>query len=375
MPVFKRKSKLTGRVSYGYDFCIGNVRYREIVKSARTKPDAQRAEDIKRREIFQGIYGKPPSDITLKEFVKTVYIPWAKEAKRSWRNDQSRIKPILAFFRRRLMREITSFDVERFKHERLKTPARRGGKGAATPRAPASVDRELQLLSRIFTLAISKGEIFSNPCSGVKLFNIANTIIKYLTPEQEEQLLPFLTGRRKHLLNILTISLHTGMRRTELLSLHKDQVDLVGSWLHLTHTKNNKPRLVPIHEDIYRLLVTLCEKAGKHGYLFENPKTGRPIREIKTAWREALRLAGIPYIPFHCAGRHTFGTRAAEGGATVADIKEIMDHADIKTTMRYVHATDQGKRRAVEAAVKIGKREAKSIQSVTNPSQMRKRRK
>jgi integrase len=57
-------------------------------------------------------------------------------------------------------------------------------------------------------------------------------------------------------------------------------------------------------------------------------------------------------MPFHCAGRHTFGTRAAEGGASPKDIQEIMGHASIITTMRYVHATDQGKRRTVDAAVR-----------------------
>jgi site-specific recombinase XerD len=47
-----------------------------------------------------------------------------------------------------------------------------------------------------------------------------------------------------------------------------------------------------------------------------------------------------------------FGTRAAANGANLKDIQDIMDHADINTTMRYVHATEQGKRRAVEAAAK-----------------------
>ena len=36
-------------------------------------------------------------------------------------------------------------------------------------------------------------------------------------------------------------------------------------------------------------------------------------------------------------------------------VKEVMGHVDIGTTMRYVHATDDGKRRAVDAAVRHGK--------------------
>ena len=65
-----------------------------------------------------------------------------------------------------------------------------------------------------------------------------------------------------------------------------------------------------------------------------------------------MRDAGIPYINFHCAGRHTFGTRAIDGGAPISAVKEVMGHMDINTTMRYVHATEEGKRRAVEAAAK-----------------------
>jgi integrase len=36
-------------------------------------------------------------------------------------------------------------------------------------------------------------------------------------------------------------------------------------------------------------------------------------------------------------------------------VKEVMGHADIHTTMRYVHATEEGKRKAVEAAANWGK--------------------
>jgi integrase len=76
------------------------------------------------------------------------------------------------------------------------------------------------------------------------------------------------------------------------------------------------------------------------------------LRDIKSAWRTALKLAGIEHTTFHCAGRHTFGTRAAANGANLADIQAIMDHANIRTTMRYVHATEAGKRRAIDAAVR-----------------------
>lgn len=39
--------------------------------------------------------------------------------------------------------------------------------------------------------------------------------------------------------------------------------------------------------------------------------------------------------------RHTFATRFIEGGGDVAALKEILGHKDIRTTMRYVHPSQQ----------------------------------
>jgi integrase len=194
--------------------------------------------------------------------------------------------------------------------------------------------------------------LLENPCKGVSLCATDNGITKYLSAEEEARLLQFLSGRRSHLLDIVVIDLHTGMRKRELLSLHKDQIDFLRDRILLTHTKNGKPRTVPINGDIRLILQRLCDTSGPSGYLFENRRTRRPLQDIKTAWRSALKDAGICHMPFHCAGRRTFGARAAANGANLTDVQEIMDHADIKTTMRYVHATDAGKKRAVEAAVK-----------------------
>jgi len=340
MSVYKRN-----KVWY-YRFSIRGVRYGSAVPEARTKWQAEQAEAKAKDAVFSGRYGDEPSNITLKEFIEKVFLPWAKDNKRSWKNDVSRAKPIVAYFKNKMMREITRFNVEQFKKVR-----RSSFNGRGINRAPASVDRELQLLSRIFSLAIERGEVRDNPCKGVKLLAVNNQVTRYLTPEQEEKLMTVLTGRRAHLRDILTINLHTGMRRTEILTLHRSQIDFLRSSIELTRTKSGRSRSVPIHSDIKPLLQRLCDQAGQSGYLFENPKMGKPITDIKTAWRSALRDAGIPHILFHCAGRHTFGTRAIDGGAPLSAVKEVMGHVDIRTTMRYVHATDEGKRRAVEAAV------------------------
>ncbi len=356
MSVFKRKcqrcnNRCGHRDVWYFAFCIRGVRYRKAVPEARTKYEAEQAEIQAKREVYEGKYGKEPSNITLKGFIEKVYLPFARSEKRSWVTDQSRVKTLIAYFKNKKMREISEVTVMAFKKAQFATPTVRGA------RSQAAVNREMQLLRRIFNLAIERKLLHVNPCTKMKLFPENNVITRYLTPEQEAQLKPFLVGRRKHLLDILEIDLYTGMRKTELLPLHKSQIDFATDKILLTQTKSGKPRTIPIHPDIRPTLQRLCVEAGSSGYLFENPRTGRPIKDIKNSWQSALQDAGTPHLPFHCGGRHTFGTRASDGGASLKDIQEIMGHADINTTMRYVHATEQGKRRAVEAAARSGRRE------------------
>jgi integrase len=75
---------------------------------------------------------------------------------------------------------------------------------------------------------------------------------------------------------------------------------------------------------------------------------GRNIADLKTAFKGACRAAGIVDLHFHDL-RHTFGTRAADAGVPLGAVAAVMGHADIHTTMRYAHATDEGRRRAVKA--------------------------
>jgi integrase len=63
-------------------------------------------------------------------------------------------------------------------------------------------------------------------------------------------------------------------------------------------------------------------------------------------FKAALKDAKIENFRFHDL-RHTAGPRLAEAGADAFTIKDILGHASIQTSTIYVHATDEGKRRAL----------------------------
>jgi len=67
---------------------------------------------------------------------------------------------------------------------------------------------------------------------------------------------------------------------------------------------------------------------------------------VKHSFTSTVRAAGVEDFTFHDL-RHTFGTRLAASGADVVKIRELMGHASITTTMRYMHASDSRKRDAI----------------------------
>ena len=334
-------------------------------KTARTMAQAKDAADRIADKLHDGAYGRVRGDMTFKEFAEKIYLPWAKANKKSWKIDSYRLRALIAFFGRKQLRSISPFDIESFKIKRLRTPIIIKSKSKpenSKQRSPASVNRELLLLSRILRLAVTNKQLQANPCSEVQLLAGEQSRERYMTPEEEERLMLHLTGPREHLGKMTILAVNTGLREMELLTLKPEQVDFNRDLLLIFETKSGEPRKVPINVTARHVLQKLVEEAKetKTKYLFTNPATGRHYTTIKTGWTTACRLAGISNLRFHDL-RHTFGTRAADRGEPLNAIQKVMGHKRIETTMQYAHATDDATRRVVRAADSAGHK------SVTKP--------
>lgn len=336
MSVHKRGSR------WCYYIKIKGIRYRGTIPEARTKYQAQQAETRIRNELFEGKYGMFQSVKTFRGFVEKEFLPWSKENKRSWRNDFSRIKPLVAFFGSKRLVEISSFLIEKYKSNRSKTTTERG-----TKRSPTTVNRELQLLSRCLSMAVTSGDLRANPCFEVKKFKGEVRRKRYLLPDEEARLMQALVGRKAHLRLIVTIALSTGMRRSEILRLKRQDIDFHRGEVHVTKTKTDEDRNIPMTQTLTRELTEHCAKL-KSDYLFQNPKTGKPIGDIKNSFGTACEDAEIEDLWFHDL-RRTASTRMGERGVDPFTIAEIMGHSDIKMTRSYTQATVNAKRAAVAA--------------------------
>ncbi|MCA1601390.1 MAG: tyrosine-type recombinase/integrase [Acidobacteria bacterium] len=329
---------------YHYDFWINGTRYRGSIKEARTMDQAEQAEVRIRNEVFEGTYGSSKRVAPLfEEFVNDTYLPWAKTNKRSWKSDELRCKSLVKSFGSKRLDEIAPEMIEAFKTIRRDSIARRGNR-----LTQASVNRELEVLSKVFNKAIDFERVDRNPCKRVERFTLRKTRGRYFTHAEEARLMNVLTGTLAHIRPVVIVGIGTGLRPpSEIFNLRRSDVDFERNVIR-AGTKTNEEREIPIGTAVREVLLDLYNRKTGSEYLFVSYRTGERFKEIKNGFRKALKLAGIKGACLYTM-RHTFGTRLGEKGYTSYEIMPLMGHRDIKTSARYVHSTDGRKRAAVES--------------------------
>ena len=343
MSVFKRGSK------WCYDFWVSGKRYRGSVPEARVKAQAERAETAIRDQVYEGTYGmkKTPAPL-LRDFITDTFLPWSKINKRTWVHDEFRSRPLTKALGNKPLDQISPILIEKYKQDRRESKTARG-----EDRAPSTVNRELELLSKVFSLAIDHGLSIPNPCRKVKRFREDNERNRYLSDQEEARLLCVLTGPRAALRPVVILAIHTGMRRGELLNLRWPNVDFTRGLIHVMNsqrekTKSGHSRSIPMNFIARRELLALHDETGHTEYVFFNEKTQKPRADLQNGFRTACRAAGLDDLRFHDL-RHTTATRLADAGTNIREIMVILGHRCIQTSARYIHATDAGLRRALEA--------------------------
>src|ERR1044071_6972745 len=135
-----------------YDFRIRRSRYRGVIPEARTKAQAETAEVKIRNKVFDRKYNTQADTLTLAEFIENVYLPWARFNKRRLVNDELYCKTIKQFFSKKTFARLSPMLIEKFKKERRESLTIHGKQ-----RSSASVNRELEVLSKLLSMAVDNG--------------------------------------------------------------------------------------------------------------------------------------------------------------------------------------------------------------------------
>lgn len=160
----------------------------------------------------------------------------------------------------------------------------------------------------------------------------------------------------------------TGLRMGELIALCWRDVDFTGSVVRvrasyyagvLTSPKSGKVRAVPLAPDVASALAQLGQRrdwVGDDDSVFVGEAGGHlDGSALRRRYKSALAVASLRPLRFHDL-RHTFGTRMI-AKADIRRVQEWMGHADVQTTMRYLHYAPRAEDAALVAeAFALGER-------------------
>jgi integrase len=212
---------------------------------------------------------------------------------------------------------------------------------AAKTITDTTINRDLEALRHILFWAFDEGLLPANPLSRMRLMAERRKPRPVLGLDEEELLL---AAAAEHLHSIVVMALDTGMRRGEILNQRWEHVDFDRDLLFVSRSKTagGEGREIPFTNRVHEFLLA---NRKEEGLLFTYK--GKPIRIIKTAWKAAVRRAGIRYRRFHDL-RHTFNTRLMEAGVMQEIRKALMGHSsgeDVNSI--YTHIELPAKREAI----------------------------
>jgi integrase len=227
---------------------------------------------------------------------------------------------------------------------------------------PSTINQHRAVLSGVFKLAVRR---YSLPADPSGAFDRARTRatgsgeIRFYTPEQVEQLCS--TAASAQDAAVYRTAAFTGLRLSEVRALRWRAVDFDRSLVHVERgytdegghalPKSWKVRSVPMMPQVAH---TLADLRGREHFtedealVFVNDVGGQVCGSaLYRRFVAAAERAGLPRLRFHDL-RHSFGTMAAQA-FSLGDVKEMMGHAHIATTMVYTHYVPRS-----DAAAKLG---------------------
>jgi integrase len=310
-------------------------RHREKVgpKSLALKVYQKRKTEVQERRFF-------PERIRRRDVLVSEYLQefMAEQVSGKLRNakhyEQYRTRWEKAL-RGKTLRQVLPEDIARFITQR-----RVAGK------APATINRELAFLRRVFNVALKNRKVDANPVTSDVFSKENNQRVRYLTADEETRLRAAL-GEAEW--PPVAFALHTGFRQGNQFRLQWADVNFDTGMIRARHTKSGEDYFVPMNDELRALLRALPSRM-RSAWVFPSATGATPLdarNYVNRVFTPALGKAGIQGFRWHDL-RHTFASRLVMAGVDLRTVQELMGHKTLAMTMRYAHLSPAHKLDAVQ---------------------------
>lgn len=218
----------------------------------------------------------------------------------------------------------------------------------------STVNIMVKLIKRIVGFGIKRGIIQYSPFKNIKLFKINNTRVRYLS-KSEITKLHELIGDDIVLKLFVKVALSTGARANSILSIQKKHINLENKSITLKDFKRNNTYLGYLDEATFHQVQLHIENFGINGYLVSHDGTVSKYQTIYKQLTEIFKIfnQGLAKddrankVVIHTL-RHTFASHLAIAGVSIQKIQKLMNHKDIKQTLKYAKLSPDSGRDYVE---------------------------
>jgi integrase len=302
---------------------------------------SDRVRDVRHGEALPG---KKKPELTFSEAWK-IYDAWLETGKSHTYDDRNRYKNhIRPKFASKALSQIKTEDLENFKTYLL----------TQKKLSPATTKHILVIIRQVYNKMITWGHYDGiSPIKGLVMPKINNKRVRFLTKNEADILLNTIKGKSEQVFEISLISLHTGMRADEVLSLLWGHLDFGRGIIHVADPKGGKPRDVFMTERVNEMLES--KRKGEPAELVFKARHGGKIPIMSKTFLNSVKELkfneGIAdrrqQVSFHTL-RHTFASWLAISGTPILVIKELLGHATLAMTERYAHLIPDQKRASVQ---------------------------
>ncbi len=314
-------------------------RYRK--RKIPTKEQALALISKIKAEAFEGRYFDrvKPNAFTVAD-AWALYEPVNKRDSDAWITDRGRAKHLLRHLGGHRAERLNQESVDGYRTLRLGERTKRG----EAP-APATLDREVELLKRMLNYAVKCTKLAVNPIARVSLLgksNVRRVVLK------EETFAKLVEAADPHLRPILLVAYDTGMRKQEVLALRWSQLDLREGCITLApeDTKTDQGRVIYLTTRAVTALRELPRGLKGGEWVFVNPQTGERWKDIRKMFQAACTAAELEGVWFHDT-RRSFATNARRRGVPESVVMRMTGHRTRAVFDRYNIVEDEDLRAAV----------------------------
>ena len=219
-----------------------------------------------------------------------------------------------------------------------------------TKAKPATVLRELTTLRAILNKAHREELLAQVPA--FPRIKVEPGRCRWLTVEEERRLL---LAAKPHLRALIAFAVDTGGRKSELLKLDWQNVDLDRGFVTFRKTKNGEDRSVRLTDRAKQVLSDLAPQVCGPVFTYR----GQGIKDVKTSFGRACKRAEIEDFRFHDL-RHTFASRLVQQGVSLYEVMHLTGHKSFEMVQRYAHLAPDFQERAIGALNTYGTVSAQS---------------